>query len=505
MTDKIIFWLNAFLLQFCLAYYLQKNYDAEYYGIIDITNKPKKFFQTQNLVKFSKTWYYHDHIKKDTKPDISYLSLFEEKYKINLWKLAINERLFYRFNRLYKFSTDEILSILTQECKLFENILDEIKPNFLITYDPPLHHHKLFYELCKAKRVKPLVMYVPRVGQKCIIAQDGETLGLTNLNNIQSKNRSFIDLQNYRKSFDYSNTIKNYLSGRGISNFDKLQAVNDFVLNSDSTNIQTHYSYYGRNKILVLADAIKFLLKKKIRASFINKHFEINIDFNRSFVFFPLAVDEETNLLHYAPFFTNQLEVIRHVAKSLPVGYTLYVKEHPGEEVRGWKKISVYKEILEIPNVHLIHPSTSSEKLVEKCSLVVTIRGTLALDAAFYKKHSIIFGELPFSILPCVHKVKSLDELPQILRSSLQIEINPSDLDKYITWVENNSFDFDLLGFENKESKYFYSGGILVDVEISLTKMKSFLEENKDELDKLSLEYIKKIKQIKLNQNKETK
>ena len=203
MTNKIFFWINAFLLQFCLANYLQKKYDADYYAIIDITSRPKKFFQTQDLVKFQKTWFYHDHINKNVEPDLEYLSNFEKKYDINLWNIAINERVFYRFNRLYKFSTNEILSILTQECKLFETVIDEVKPNYLITYDPPLHHDKLFYELCRKKSVKPLVLYVPRIGTKCIIAEEGKTLGLTNLDGIKSKNRSFTDLQNYRKSFNY--------------------------------------------------------------------------------------------------------------------------------------------------------------------------------------------------------------------------------------------------------------------------------------------------------------
>lgn len=104
MKPKIFFWINAYLLPFCLAYSLQKKYDADYYAIIDITNKPKKFFQTQDLVQFSKTWYYHDYINAKTKPDIQYLESFEKNtnyqkrimliiYYKNLQVLIIN--LFY--------------------------------------------------------------------------------------------------------------------------------------------------------------------------------------------------------------------------------------------------------------------------------------------------------------------------------------------------------------------------------------------------------------------------
>lgn len=48
-------------------YYMQQKYDAEYNAIIDITNKPKKFFQDQNLVKFHKIWYFFDNVGKPKK------------------------------------------------------------------------------------------------------------------------------------------------------------------------------------------------------------------------------------------------------------------------------------------------------------------------------------------------------------------------------------------------------------------------------------------------------
>ena len=63
MKDKIFFWLDADITDFCIAYYLQKISDAEFYALIDITNKPKKFFKEQKLVRFKKTWFYHDYLQ----------------------------------------------------------------------------------------------------------------------------------------------------------------------------------------------------------------------------------------------------------------------------------------------------------------------------------------------------------------------------------------------------------------------------------------------------------
>ena len=495
MADKIIFWINNFLLHYFLANELRGKCDSEFYAIIDVSNRLKEFFTEQQSVDFKQTWYYNDHIKKkEESPDIEYLRTFEKKYKINLWKLAINERIFYRFNRLYKFSTNEILIILEQECKLFERIIDEIKPDYFLTYDPPLHHQKLFHDLCIAKGVKVLGMYTSRVGQGSIIAENGEDFDFPNtLKNIKESGRNFKELKKHKDSLDYSDTTKNYLVGRNKSKTEQLKALSEYILFSDSMNTKTHYSYYGRNKIKVILDASKFSIGRKYRKQFVDKNLEKEIDLNVPFVYFPLSVDEEMNVLHYAPFYTNQIEVIRHIAKSLPIEYTLFVKEHPFMEIRGWRSTSEYKEILDIPNLRLLHPTFPTEELYKKCSLLITIRGTSAFDVTFFEKPSIIFGNLPFGILPSVHKLQSVEELPLAISKSLQKKVVSSDLDKYLNLIESKSIDFDLLGFENIVTDFFYSGGILSDINISQSKMKEFLEKYKKQLGYLADEHIKKI------------
>ncbi len=495
---KILFSINTFFLHFGIANFLQQKIEGDFYAIIDTSNNPKKFFQEQKIVNFKKSWFYYDHIDVKSHPvDIEYLSEFEKKYDIDLWKLAINERIFYRFNQFYSFKTDEILSILEQECKLFEKILDEIKPDFFITYDPPLHHHVLLHDLCKKKGIKVLVMYTSRIGGKSIIAMNGKTLDLPNLDNVVGKNRTFKELKKYRESLNYSKTVKKYISGRGSKSTNKIKALIDYMIKSSNYNIQTNYQYFGRKKYKVILATLNFFIQKKIRELFIDKNLKMNIDLNKKFVYFPLGVDEESNLLNHAPFYTNQIEVIRHVAKSLPIQYTLYVKEHPAEVIRGWRKISEYKEILDIPNVHLIHPSYSSEKLYENCSMVFTIRGTAAFDATFYQKSAITLGDVPFSLIPSIHRLNSIEELPNLIKSCIKESIMPDYLDKYFDLLEQNSFDFDMAEFENKRNEHFFSGGILSDVKIPMSKMDEFLRQNESKLKLATNEYLKKIKQFK--------
>ena len=490
----MLFWINGALTNFCLSYYLQKKINSDFFAIIDSYDKPKAFFKNQSLVKFQETWFYHDHFQNLGKPDLDYLSDFDKKYDINLWELAINERIFYRFNNVYKFSSDEILSILEHESKLFENILTKINPDFLIMEEPALHQEELLYRMCKKNGTKTLLLTQPNM-QRCMISENPRKFDMEiDLGQIQSSHRSFDELRSYRNSIASSSKIKEHINSFKVSNIELLKSSLKF-LSSENQHIKTHYTHRGRTKLDVLKDESTKKLAKKRRSSFMENNLETEIEHNEKFIYFPLGVDEERNLLIAAPYYTNQIEVIRHIVKSLPIGYVLYVKENPAQNIRYWRDIDEYKEIMDIPNVRLFHPDVSAESLFQKCSLVITIGGSSGLDAAFYQKPSIVFTDLGYIVLPSVSKLDNITDLPRIVRESLKKEVSNDDLDKYLTIVHENTFDFNILEFGDSYNDFFYHGGHYLSVEILESKMKEFLDNNQEILDNLASEFEKKIKE----------
>ncbi len=493
MKNKLLFWLDADLTHFGIAKFLQDKNEFDLYGIFDITNKPKKFFNSQTLVNFQKKWFYHDHIIKTSEEiDLEYLKKFEEKYKINLWLLAYNERIFFRFNEYYKFKIEEILKILEQECKLFEKILDEIKPDFMLMRAADLHQNQLFYELCKAKKIKVLMLGQTRFASRAIVSSLWHEIDVTNEEKV-GKNRSINELQEFLKGADTFKQVNNYTSEFQKSSGGKLSAIKKFLL-SEYTNQKTHFTYFGRTKNKVIIKELTYILKRKFRKKFINSNLVKKISKNESFFYFPLHMDEESTLLIGGPFFTNQTEIIKHIVKSLPIGYKLYVKEHPAMRLRGWRKISEYKEIMEIPNVVLVHPSVKPDDILKRCDLVLSITSTASLEAAFYGKPSITFAHSPYSSLPSVKRIKNIEELPQIIKESLKTRVNIDDLNKYVNHVEKNSFVIDVIKIELGYARIFYHDGNLVDVEITEKQMNTFFEEFQQEFEMLANEHIKKIK-----------
>ena len=497
MKDKIIFWLNSDFTHFTIAKAIQDKYDAEFFAIIDITNEPKKFFQKQQIVEFNQIWFYHDNINLTKKPDVNYLRNFEEKYRINLWTLACNERLFYQFNDYYTFTEEQILSILEQECKLFEKILDEIKPDFLIMLDTNMHHNHLFYEISKKKGVKPLLLVATRLARRWTISSIADNVDFLP-DKIDGKgNKSFEELQNYLKEFDtftLISTTEKRFSGSSMGLF---RAAMTFLFKNVNSSIKTHYSYYGRTKLRVLAKSMKNMLKTKYRGSFINNNFVKHVDNYENFVFFPLHQEPERSLLLTAPFYTNELEVITNIVKSLPMGYKLLIKEHPAMMNREWRPISYYKKIISLPNVILVHPSVKPEQLYKKCSLIITISGTGSFEGLFYQKPSIVLADTSFSMLSSVHRLYSIESLPEDMRDSLKKKVNLLELNEYVDTVLKNTFEFDYHNYTLDFGEQFYFGSFLVDVEIDEEQIQIFIEKHNSLLEKLAYEHIKKINQYK--------
>jgi hypothetical protein len=503
VKDKIFYFVQGFT-DIGLIRSLQEKHDFDVYALIDTNKYMKKFFEKQNLVKFQKSWYYRDNMSKaDKPPDLRYLSEFEKKYNINLWLIAYMDRNFYQYNEYYKFSRDEILSILEQDCKLFEQILNEILPDFAIIMVPDYHHNQLLTELCRARGIKVMTWNLSKLGNRSMISQRVSMLDYYDdmiENYSKGDMKDYQELQSFMKSSLALNleVKKNYRS----SALKKLKGAIRYLLIVCNSEYRKYYVNFGRTRKKVLINESSIMFKKKFRELFINKNLSKEIDENDKFVYFPLQFEPEASILMLSPFYTDQLNLILSIAKSLPIDYTLYVKEHPVQVLNGWRNLSFYKTILGMPNVKLLHPSIHNDELLKKCSLVITITGTLGLEAAFYNKPTITFTDIIYSKLPSVYRLKNLEELPQAIRSSLKKQVQLSDLNKYVNCVTDNSFEYDYTTMEIALQNRFFYGGFLFDVELPSNDANTFIDEFKPTFDQLSSEFVRAISQHKKYDNK---
>jgi hypothetical protein len=498
MRDKILVWLDETLTHFGIIKELQERENIEIYAIVN-TNKGRKFYETQKIVNFTKVWYFRDCFKnlKD-KPDMKYLENFEREYNINLWKIAYSDELIYEYNKYTKFSENEILRILESDCKFFEKVLNEISPTFLFMKISDTCDMQILHQLCIAKNIKPLILGPTRLGNKYIISEDFDKLDKyenSNIKKIENNFKTFKQLKNYLN--DYSELQTEFLKKFQKSKIRWVKAGIKFL----ELSLNKEYKNFYRNKSRTIWNvslySISFIIKKFWRRRFIEKYLQTNLNTEKPFIYFPLQLEPERTIQIPAPYYTNQIDVINKIVKSLPVQFTLYVKEHPAQSISGWRTRSFYKEILEMPNVELFHPYIKNEIMIKNCSMVITITGTSALEAVTNEKPVITLANTNFSLISSVCKLKNLEELSTTIIRMLKIKPKLDDFTKYLKIIESESFEFSSREMSMKICNYFYYDGFLFDTEIPLSKINLFLKENKIIFKKLVNEHVKKMNKFK--------
>lgn len=483
LKSRALFWLDINMIHLGIAKFLQaKKTDLDLFAIVNARDQ-KKFFQKQSLVSFQKTFYLHDHISNpDYEANLDYLTLVENRYKINLFQIADEDPEFHF--TITKTKKKQILSMLEQDCKFLESVLDEIKPHYLCVPVTDRHYIRLLQEICKSKGIKILMLNPSRLGHRWMVTEDLDKIDPdVNYDDIQYEEKSYEQLQEYLQDFVH---FKN--------------AGKDTILyqTSKRENISAILQYRKSIPRLIIKKFIQ-KIRKKYRKNFIDKNLQTQLDKENSFLYFPMHAEPERALYASVPFYSNQLEVITNIAKSLPVNYSLIVKDHPAMEFFGWRTLSYYKKIMSIPNVKLIHPTVKPNIIFKKCSGVISIGGSAALESCFYKKPAIIFGDLHFSLIPSVFKVERLENLPILIRQLLKANSDSSHLSKFVTYVERNSFELNMSELMSDLYNKFYSNGLLTLANISEQKLNSYFEKHKTTFSRIANEYIKKIEHYEVS------
>ena len=480
---------------FALACKLQKKIDGELYAIIDVEDKAKKFFMEQKFVSFKKTWFFLDHIEPDEKTyDEPYLKEFEKKYKVNLWQIIYGDKYFYQqYNQFHKFKHNETMSLIYQECKLFEKILEETKPDFLITMNPINHYNILLHRMCLNSGITPITLSPGKLGKKSIISQMPFIFDSTEI-----KPQKSIPENDVEKYFEKYNPFKELMKNKKDNfeeyKFKRYSSILKFLASPRTKAHKKRYSNLGKTKTVVISNKFNNFIQKRRRWNFIEKNSVKDIETETPFVYFPLHYEPERTLLVDSPYYSDQIALIANIAKSLPVKYELFVKDHPMMQTIGWREPAFYQKIIDLPNVQLIHPNVKNSEIMKRCSLVMTIAGTPSIEAAFYKKPAIVFTNQFYSMLDSVTTIKKIEDLPNAIKTALNTKVELSSLRNFINLYENNSLEFPLTVLAAEFAYKFGFKGAVMDAILEPNEVDAFLKKHNDAFENLAEAHLTKIR-----------
>ncbi|MDP6176096.1 MAG: hypothetical protein QGF09_18200, partial [Rhodospirillales bacterium] len=135
----------------------------------------------------------------------------------------------------------------------------------------------------------------------------------------------------------------------------------------------------------------------------------------KTFVYYPLQKEPEVTIMQAAPECLSQHATTLSLARDLPAGVLLAIKENTS--AIGRRTASFYDQIAALKNVVLLRPDTTSIEAIKKAVATVTIAGTASMEAAILGKPNLTFSEhIKWGFLPHARVVKSESELPSLLR-----------------------------------------------------------------------------------------
>lgn len=120
----------------------------------------------------------------------------------------------------------------------------------------------------------------------------------------------------------------------------------------------------------------------------------------------PLSVPYVYVALHFQPerttsslggVFGDQYLVVDMLARCVPDGWKVYVKEHPSQFYPPFagersRHSDLYADLLALPNVELVSLSTSTFQLIDHAMAIATVTGTVGWEAVIRGKPALAFG-----------------------------------------------------------------------------------------------------------------
>lgn len=451
-----------------LATQLNQKYGVEKFCGYVAMRKSFNFIKNKKSPRFSELILDEDiHRRYKTEIiDWDFIKKLEEDYGLpNLWPYIELDRVV-RSNQHVRafpydtprYSHEDMVKIIQASAKAIIKFLDEAKPDVVITPVVASIGSLMLYRIAKKRNIKTLIINSVRLGIKHTVNED-----IINYNYILNL---FATLQANKTDFPEERTraiaflkkFRQQLQPYSLADLPKFRPINrrrQFIFLLPKKLIKSifwHYKiiisylndpnrddYTNINPFMQIWDN----LKKKTRVLIGYSDLCAEIEPNEDFAYFPLHQEPENATLLYAPFYKDQLWLIKQMARSLPLSYKLYIKEHP--TMHGNRLRRFYKELKKNPNVKLIKPEIESPALMSNAKLIFTISGTAGWEAVQLKKPLIVFSDVFYSRLPMVKKCVAIEQLPYLVNEQLgNFKHDETALINFLTAIWHESVDVDL-------------------------------------------------------------
>jgi len=169
---------------------------------------------------------------------------------------------------------------------------------------------------------------------------------------------------------------------------------------------------------------------------------------NEKYLFFPLHVPDDAQIPVRAPLFLQQDALVDWIARSLPDGYMLYVKEHPN--FIGKYPLSFYRRIAKTAQVRFVPPYVHPHSLIKHAHAVVTINSTAGFESLLYHKPVLVLGHASYRGYGATIDVSNINDLPFKIKEALDSPPPAWKIDRLIWSMMQASYPGRLYDFSEE-------------------------------------------------------
>ncbi len=220
-----------------------------------------------------------------------------------------------------------------------------------------------------------------------------------------------------------------------------------------------------KNPIKVSSKSIVLFAKEILKSTsrVAAKMFRKKPDKGEDFLYLPLHHPVDTQILYRGEPFMEQEFLVRHVARNLPQGCKLYVKEHPN--ATGLYSSSSLQKISSYIDINIVGPHVNTHSLIQSSSAVITINSTTGLESIMHNCPVVTFGSPFYASCDSVFEVKNLFDTSDVIRRALRHEVKVDKNLRFLTRLyrsEYKSSSSDLLNSSSEKSSTL--ADIMIDV-----------------------------------------
>jgi capsular polysaccharide export protein len=154
------------------------------------------------------------------------------------------------------------------------------------------------------------------------------------------------------------------------------------------------------------------------------------IDLNRNYVFIPLQVNYDSQIIYFSPWIKSMqqfFEIINSIAKDFDFDFVF--KPHPSDRVTN------YENLIKKASKNVLFATNPTQDLIKHAKAVITINSSVGIESLLFNKKVITLGEAFYNIEGIVKHAKGKKELKEILKTLNNWEIDEKLLKNFLGYL----------------------------------------------------------------------